>query len=704
MTPSDLGATNMGISRTSLRLGVSITVVALGAALLPAPALAANCAWGGGSEFWTTIAKWSCGAVPGAADDAVITAPGSTVTLLGLNADAATVNLGSGNGMILNNTFLTIHNNAFTNNGTVTIGNASQLRSASGTVTFGGTGTVVLDDTTNYAQIGSTGGGFVFGNGQTVRGAGQIGVNQAVLSNAGLISADVSTRGIDIDAAGGSGGVGAGNGFGTNGNAGLYNSGTMQATNGGTLSFESGLYENSATGVIQALAGSTVSLNNDSRIVNGTLSSTGTGVINAHGVIQYLNSVTLTSGSKLDVSNDFVYLNTALTNNGTITVSNASQLRSELAALSIGGTGTIVLDDTTNYAQIGSTGGKWTLGSGQTVRGSGQIGLNQAIVVNNNLISSDVSGRGIDIDATGGNGGTAGGVGADGTAGFLNNGVVHAVGGGSVTFESGQYDNRPGTISATGGSTINLANDSRVIGGTISADASSIINAHGVIQYLNSVTLASGSKLDVNNDFVYLNTALTNNGTITVSNASQLRSELAAVSIGGTGTIVLDDTQNYAQIGSTGGTWTLGSGQTVRGSGQIGLNQAIVVNNNLISSDVSGTRHRHRRRWWQRRHRRRRRCRRQCRLSQQRHDQSGRWRWRHLRERPVRQPSRHDQRLRRLDDQSRQRLTHRRRHTVRGRHERRQRPRRHPVSELGNLGFGQQARRQQRLCLFKLPC
>ena len=117
----------MRISRNSLRLGASITAVALGAALLPAPALAASCAWGGGSDFWTTIAKWSCGAQPGAADDAVITAPGSSVTLINLNADAATVNLGVGNAMIINDTFLTIHNNAFTNNGTVTINNASQL-------------------------------------------------------------------------------------------------------------------------------------------------------------------------------------------------------------------------------------------------------------------------------------------------------------------------------------------------------------------------------------------------------------------------------------------------------------------------------------------------------------------------------------------------------------------------------------------------
>ncbi len=577
----------MRIHRNSLRLGASITVVALGAAMLPAPALAANCAWGGGSEFWTTVAKWSCGMVPGSSDDAVITAPGSTVTLNGINASAATINLGAGNSFVLSNTFLTVYNHAFTNNGTVTINNASQLRSASGTVAFTGTGTVILDDTTNYAQIGSTGGGFSFDSSQTVRGSGQIGLNQAVISNAGLISANVATRGIDLDAAGGNAGVAAGTGFGTGGIAALYNSGTLQAANGGTLSLEGGLYENSVGGLIQALAGSVVSFNSDSRILNGTLSSAGSGVINAHGTIQYLNSVTLASGTKVDVNNDFLYLNAALANNGTITIANASQLRSELAAVSIGGTGTIVLDDTTNYAQIGSTGGTWALGSGQTVRGSGQIGLNQAIVTNNNVIAADVSGRAVDIDAAGGNGGVSGGVGADGTAGLLNNGVIRATGGGILSFEGGQYDNRPGTISATGGSTINLIGDSRIVGGTLSADATSVINAHGTVQYLNSVTLASGTKVDVNNDFLVLNTTLANNGTVTIANASQLRAETATVSITGTGTIVLDNPGNYAQIGSTGGNWTFGSGQTVRGSGQIGLNQSVTTNKGLISADVT---------------------------------------------------------------------------------------------------------------------
>ncbi|MGI4880222.1 MAG: choice-of-anchor D domain-containing protein [Janthinobacterium lividum] len=556
--------------------------------LSPAGAQAGICNWGGGTGLWSDVINWSCGNQPGSSDNANITAPSSIVALNNLNADAATIKLSGGNALNLNNTFLTIHNNLIDNSGTVTLANNSQLRSGSGTVTISGPGTVVLDNSTGYARVGDGGGGFIFGSGQTLRGSGDLGVNQAVLTNNGLISADVATRGIDVDAAGGNGGVGAGTGVGTGTVAGMYNSGTMQATGGGTLSIEGGLYENSVSGVIQALAGSIVSLNGDARIVGGTLKSVGTGAINASNTTQYLNSVALASGSKLNVNNDFLYLNTALTNNGTITVSNNSQLHSEAATLAIGGTGTIILDNAAGYAHIGDGGGTWTLGAGQTVRGSGQIGVNQAAFTNNGVIAADVSGGTMEIDAAGGNGGITGGLGADGTAAFLNNHMIRATGGGTLVFAGGQYDNRPGTIAATTGSVIVLGADARIVGGTISADATSVINAHDTAQYLNSVTLTSGSKLDINNDFVYLNTGLTNNGTVTLANNSQLHSEGATLAIDGTGTIVLDNATGYAHIGAGGGTWTLGVGQTVRGSGQIGVNQAAFTNNGVIAADVSG--------------------------------------------------------------------------------------------------------------------
>jgi hypothetical protein len=191
----------------------------------------------------------------------------STVTANGINAAAGTINLSSGDQLNITNSILTVSGGAVTNNGTLSISNNSQFRSGAGTVAIDGTGGIFLDNSLGSVRIGDGGGGFAFGSGQTVTGSGQIGVNQAILTNNGVISATVAIGGISLDAAGGNGGVGAGNGVGTGGNAGMFNTGTLQATGGSTLSFEGGLYENSATGVIAALNGSIVSLNNDARLL-----------------------------------------------------------------------------------------------------------------------------------------------------------------------------------------------------------------------------------------------------------------------------------------------------------------------------------------------------------------------------------------------------------------------------------------------------
>ncbi|MEO7158888.1 MAG: choice-of-anchor D domain-containing protein [Vicinamibacterales bacterium] len=562
-----------------------------------APSLAteaATCTWAGGAGSYTTAAQWSCGVQPGAADSVFVTAGGSVVSVNGVSAFAGTLSLGSGNQFNISNGSNFFVGGAVINNGLINIRNASQLFGNGAPVAFTGTGTIVLDNSVNFAQISGSGQQFTFGSGQTLRGSGGLGVNNTFITNAGLVSADSALRTISVDAQGGSGGA-AGGGVGTGGNAGLFNTGTMQATGGGNLQFESGFYENSALGVIQALAGSTVTLNNDSRIVGGTLTSVGTGVINAHGASQYLTNVTLAAGSNLDQNNDNLYLNTSFVNNGTLKIANASQLINELGsggALTISGTGTIVLDNSTNFAYINGNGGKIIFGSNQSITGSGSLGINNTYIVNNNLFSA-TGGGAISIDAAGGSAGVGGaGVGTGNNAGLLNNNIIQATGASSISFASGLYENAAGSvIRAVGGSVINLNSDSRILNGTLTSDATSVINAHGASQYLNNVTLSAGSNLDQNNDNLYLNTSFVNNGTLKIANASQLINELGsggALTISGTGTIVLDNSTNFAYINGNGGKIIFGSNQSITGSGSIGVNNTYIVNNNIFSASGGG--------------------------------------------------------------------------------------------------------------------
>jgi hypothetical protein len=564
------------------RLTVSASALAI-AAVLPTLAPAAVFVWNGGTDLYNNPGAWSLPGIPGSGDDAQVYTANSVVEIIGTNQSVGTLELGvaagSGNQFTISNGSLGVYGNAITNNGVISLANSGSLVSGSGVVTVGGTGSIILDDTVGVARI--YGGGFVFSSGQTVRGSGQLGINQTIFSNSGLVSADVSGRGIDIDAAGGNGGVGGG-GFGTGGNAAFYNTGTLQATNGGTLALEGGLYENGAGGVIQALAGSTVVLNGDSRILNGTLKSVGTGVIDAHGTTQYLTSVTLASGSNLDVNNDNLYLNTTFANNGTVKLSNNASLINETGALTITGTGTIQLDNSGGVARI--YGGAITFGSGQSVVGSGQLGINTTVITNNNLFSVN-SGSGLDIDVAGGNGGVGvnNGVGTNLNSGLLNIGTIEATGTSTLSFEGGLYENAAGgVIRALNGSTINLNGDSRILNGTLTSDATSVINAHGTTQYLTNVTLSSGSNLDVNSDSLYVNTTIANNSTIRLSNNGSLVNETGALAINGTGTIVLDNSAGLARIYN--GNITFGAGQTVSGSGQLGINATIFTNNGLISA------------------------------------------------------------------------------------------------------------------------
>ena len=564
-----------------LRLTLSVSALAF-VALLPGTTPAAVFVWNGGTNLYSSPAAWLPAGVPGASDDAQILAPGSVAQVFGVNAAAGVLELGSGNLLQINNSNFSIGQNAVTNDGTISIANASRFLSGSGVVNVSGTGVIALDDSVNYAQLYA--GGFVFGSGQTVRGSGNLGENQTVFSNSGLVSADVNGRTLDIDPSGGNGGVGA-SGFGTNGAAGFYNTGTMQATGGGTLALEGGLYENSATGVIRALNNSTVSLNGDSRVVGGSLTTVGTGLISANGTVQYLQSVTLTNGSNLRVNGDDLHVNTGITNNGTITVINAARVVSETGAVNYGGNGTIILDNTNNYAQI--YGGAITFGSGQVLRGSGQLGINQTVITNNGLISAD-AGTGMDLDPAGGNGGVGAGagVGTNLNSSLLNNGVMQA-NGNVLSLEGGLYENGAGgVIRAINGGTVSLNGDSRLLNGVLSSDATSQINAINTVQYLQNVTLSAGTKVNVTNDDLHINTGIINNGTITVSAGARLVSETPTVNYSGTGTIILNDISNYAQL--YGGSVVLGANQIVRGSGQIGINQTLITNNGLISADVNG--------------------------------------------------------------------------------------------------------------------
>ena len=561
------------------------------------PGQAADCTWTGGVGDWSSATMWSCGTVPGAGDAVRIDARPSIASLVNVtsNQNAGTLTLDGGDTIAINNAGLGIYGGSLANAGLIAIANSGALVGYGATTMITGSGTITLDNMTGSARLfGSGTNQLAIGSGQTIGGAGEVGIDQGAITNAGIVTANLAGRQLTLDARGGSGGLGDGTGVGTNNAAGFFNTGTLSATNGGTLFVGGGVYENGAGGTIQAVgAGSTVALGSDSRVVGGTLTSSGGGRITATNVEQYLNDVTLGSGSTLAVVNDYLHLSNGFTNNGTVNLGVNSDLRGDTAVTTIGGSGAIVLDNSQGSARVfGQGASQLVVGSGQTTSGAGQIGIDQGAITNTGIINANVAGGQITLDARAGNGGSSDGtgVGAGGVAGFLNANLLEATGGGTLFFNSGQYLNTGAVIQAVGtGSVVSLGGDSRIVGGTLTSSGGGQIAALNTVQYANDVTLSAGSTLNVTNDYLYLNNGFTNNGTVNLSANSDLRGESAGTTIGGTGSVVLDNSQGSARVFGLGANQiVIGSAQTITGSGEIGIDQGAITNNGIINANVTG--------------------------------------------------------------------------------------------------------------------
>ncbi|WP_137788157.1 hypothetical protein, partial [Sphingomonas sp. 3P27F8] len=532
-------------SFTVRRLALATTALALTGAPY-APANAALCTWSGGAGDWSNAAKWSCGGVPGSGDSIHIDGQGNLTSAVSVTNTQyiGNVTIDSGDSLTIANATLGLYNSAFVNNGAVVIGSGSTLVGLSGSTVFSGSGAITLNDVGSGAYLyTSNGTQMTFGVGQTISGAGYIGRDQGVTINNGIINANAAgAYALNLDAQGGSGGIGAGNGVGANGSSSFLNTGLLEATNGGTLNFISGLYENQGAGSILASgAGSTVVLGNDVRILGGTITGSNGGAINALSGTQYLDSVTLGGGTTFTIANDVVRFDNTLTNGGTIAIGASAQLVGESPVLTIAG-GNVTLAGNNSYL-YNTNGTKMTLTSGTVVSGAGYVGQDQGVIVNNGTINANLNGQTLNLDAQGGSGGIGinNGVGTNGNSAFLNTGVLEATGGATLNFISGLYENQGnGALLANGtGSSILLSNDVRILGGTITGSGGGAVNALSGTQYLQGVTLGSGTPFAISSDVVRIsataaNGGLVNNGTITISNGGILVGESATTALAGT--------------------------------------------------------------------------------------------------------------------------------------------------------------------------
>src|SRR5229473_2740486 len=275
--------------------------VLLAACLTPILAVAQNDIWLGGAWLWSNTSKWSTGALPTASSNVFIDngkAGASPVTINYNGAQCGSLTLKGAGG-------LTMSNNA-------------------------------CNTLMGYGQPN----GVSFTNQTTIRGAGSIGSpGSSTVTNQGIINANQTTP-LTMS-------VGA---------ATTNNTGTLEATNGATLVLNGSGTVTNTGGIIHADPSSTVQLESGVSITGGTLTTSGSGTIQANCCFNdgALNGVTINGTFQVNGSN-IEYLSGTIADNGSIQLnaSGGSSILDINGAVTLKGTGTLNMSNDANYFIMG---------------------------------------------------------------------------------------------------------------------------------------------------------------------------------------------------------------------------------------------------------------------------------------------------------------------------------------------------------------
>ena len=291
MRRSTSGVTTMNLCRMARNLAVLI----LGVLLFSNPRPVQAQTWNGSvSDLWNNASNWSSpSTVPNSATaDVVITNATNNPVLLNIVATVGNLQTGASNSLTIGNgEQLTVSGTSgfgtLNNAGTITLGStgSNTYLQITGTVTNTGGGSITLSNLPNDNFIYGAGGTLINDTANTIQGAGAIGDGYSLtINNKGTIDANVS------------------NSLTINPSVGMTNTGTLEATTGGTLNLPVAITNTGGT-ILSTGSGSLVNLNTGS-VTGGTLTTTSGGTMYVGG--STLSGVTISTGTTATVQNDSV--------------------------------------------------------------------------------------------------------------------------------------------------------------------------------------------------------------------------------------------------------------------------------------------------------------------------------------------------------------------------------------------------------------
>jgi hypothetical protein len=531
-------------------------------------------------------------------------ANGSTVALQNGVSITGGVLSTSGSGLFAQNNGGTVSLSNLTLNGTYDIEIAGGSTDISGTITNKGTinllansygaqgilyltanttltgpGVVVLGNETTQNFI-SGNSGLILTNASTIEGGvsnsdgfAGIGNGQIALANSGTINANVAGGGL------------------------LYvnptssvtstNTGTLEATNGGTLVLDGGTWTQTGAGTISAGTGSVIDLESGVSITGGKLTSTGTGLLQQNdGGTVYLTNVANSGTYDIQLPGGVTEISGTITNTGTINLlANAYGAQGILyvaANTKLTGKGAVVLGNETTQNFISGASGV-TLTNASTIEGGvsnsdGFAGIGNGILklVNSGTIDANVSGGLLYVNPLT-------------TATNTNSKTLEATNGGILVLDGSKWSQTAtGTITAATGSTVVLQDGVSITGGTLTTAGTGVIDtAIGQTVYLSNLTNA-GTFDVLDSATATISGTITNNGTINLNSTGDGTYLYLSgnTTLAGTGAVVMGSGGPNI-INGVGGA-ILTNESTIEGTGNIGNGNLTITNQGTFDANVTG--------------------------------------------------------------------------------------------------------------------
>ncbi|MCU1302918.1 MAG: tandem-95 repeat protein [Candidatus Sulfotelmatobacter sp.] len=526
--------------------------------------------WTGGGDgtSWNNAANWSAGVPNSSTVDVTIGTTTAAVSDNLVNAQIANLTLShAGDSLTINNGIaLDVFGPSISNAGTITVGSAGFGTDLvlEGNVTLSGAGTLTLTNNTSNFIFGAASADTLT-NQSTIQGAGHIGNGSMGLVNSGTINANQSNT-LFVQANGTGGGA--------------TNTGTMEATAGGTLQLLNATFAN---------AGGTISANGSTLQVNGSTVNGG--------------AVTLIGASTLQLNTGTIHGGSTLTNSATGTIEAASGGSTLGGSINNSAGGLLKID---NGALLNLETGTYSLGTvqlnsagfGTTLELQGNVTLNGGTTVTmsnntNNFIFGSTSANTLT------NQGTIQGAGhiGNGTMGLVNSGTINANQPSTLFIQAngtGGGATNTGTMEATAGGTLQLVNTTFAnTGGTISANASTL-QVNGSTINGGAVTLTGASTLQLNTGTIHGGSTLTNSATGTIEAATGGSTLGGSINNSAGGLLKIDngallnlETGTYSQLGAV-QLNSAGFGTSLELQGNVTLSGGTVTMSNNTNNFIFG--------------------------------------------------------------------------------------------------------------------